>query len=81
MSPFGTRSQESSNGSRDLCIALSSLDEGFGWTTATRIVQPFGHPFSNNLDTIRPVEFEITIHQQRSIIQTYDVLLHPDSSP
>ena len=38
-----------------------------------RSVQQFAQRFSNDLDTIRKLGFEITIRQVRADVRTYDI--------
>ena len=58
---------------RDLYIALNRLAKDFGLAFHMRSVQQFAQRFSNDLETIREVGFEIAIHQGRSNIRTYDI--------
>ncbi len=58
---------------RDLYIALNRLAKDFGLAFHMRSVQQFAQRFSNDLETIREVGFEIEIHQGRSNIRTYDI--------
>ena len=58
---------------RDLYIALNRLAKDFGLAFHMRSVQQFAQRFSNDLETIREVGFEIAIHEGRSNIRTYDI--------
>ncbi|WP_218188086.1 hypothetical protein [Desulfosarcina cetonica] len=58
---------------RDLFIALKRLAKDFGLSFHMNSVQQFAQRFSNDLETIRDVGFEIAIHQHRSRIRTYDI--------
>ena len=58
---------------RDLYIALNRLAKDFGLAFHMRSAQQFAQRFSNDLEPIREVGFEIEIHQGRSNIRTYDI--------
>ena len=58
---------------RDLFIALKRLAKDFGLSFNMNSVQQFAQRFSNDLETIREVGFEIEIHHHRSRIRTYDI--------
>ena len=58
---------------RDLYIALNRLAKDFGLAFNMRSVQQFAQRFSNDLETIREVGFEIAIHQRRANMRTYDI--------
>ena len=61
---------------RDLFVALNRLAKDFGLAFHMRSVQQFAQRFSNDLDTIREVGFQIVIRQVRSNMRTYDIGLH-----
>jgi DNA primase len=63
---------------RDLFIALKRLAKDFGLSFHMNSVQQFAQRFSNDLETIREVGFEIEIHQHRSRIRTYDIRCIPN---
>ena len=62
---------------RDLYIALNRLAKDFGLAFPMRSVQQFVQRFSNDLDTIREVGFEITIRHGRANVRTYDIRCAP----
>ena len=58
---------------RDLYIALNCVANNLKLPFNIRSVQQFTQRFANDLDTIREVGFEITIHQRRANVRTYDI--------
>ena len=62
---------------RDLFIALKRLSRDFGLSFSMNSVQQFAQRFSNDLETIREVGFEIAIHHHRSRVRTYDIRYIP----
>ena len=62
---------------RDLYIALNRLAKDFGLAFHMRSVQQFAQRFSNDLETIRDVGFEIEIHRRRANMRTYDIRYAP----
>ena len=62
---------------RDLYVALNRLAKDFGLAFHMRSVQQFAQRFSNDLEPIREVGFEIEIHQRRANMRTYDIRYAP----
>ena len=62
---------------RDLYVALNRLAKDFGLAFHMRSVQQFAQRFSNDLETIREVGFEIEIHHRRANMRTYDIRYAP----
>ena len=62
---------------RDLYVALNRLAKDFGLAFHMRSVQQFAQRFSNDLEPIREVGFEIEIHQRRAHMRTYDIRYAP----
>ena len=58
---------------RDLYIALNCVANNLKLAFNIRSVQQFTQRFANDLDTIREVGFEITIHHRRANVRTYDI--------
>ena len=55
------------------CLGLNRLAKDFGLAFNMHSIQQFSQRFSNDLETIREVGFEIEIQQGRSNMRTYDI--------
>jgi len=62
---------------RDLFVAIKRLSKDFGLSFHMNSVQQFAQRFSNDLETIREVGFEITINRSSQSVRrtaTYDII-------